>query len=402
MLIDEPTMPPHPFLPPLLEKLSLLQRLHRHASSLSHWAHLMWMLPLSIFTAIGLLHLTTLLRSSPTMQRAADGVLHLIELAQDALHAVIKLCRWYWRDRLQPLESAIDQCTSWIDDRAHAVAGSINTAAAAAKGRIQLLSNSITRSSNAVRSALASAVQLSLPHPGQLWTAYVLPIYESTKSSLHGAASSQLFLRLVSFGDRLSTGVRRTDEWVSLWLRGASHLVRDSRLVVLASDVSRTVVEALFGSISPSPPASPQATSPLSTISRTETAPLRLDHQTALDQQTVDGREHFQDLAEEERERGRAADRATKRGRKAREEEKEAEEEEEEAEAEGERKQVERGSKLKMPLWQEAVRNRQVEKVVRPAEIEDSSGSSAASSPSSITSTSPTSHSHSHSQADST
>ena len=232
MLIDEPTMPPHPFLPPLLEKLSLLQRLHRHASSLSHWAHLMWMLPLSIFTAIGLLHLTTLLRSSPTMQRAADGVLHLIELAQDALHAVIKLCRWYWRDRLQPLESAIDQCTSWIDDRAHAVAGSINTAAAAAKGRIQLLSNSITRSSNAVRSALASAVQLSLPHPGQLWTAYVLPIYESTKSSLHGAASSQLFLRLVSFGDRLSTGVRRTDEWVSLWLRGASHLVRGSRLVV--------------------------------------------------------------------------------------------------------------------------------------------------------------------------
>ena len=312
MLIDERAAPPHPFLPPVLEKLSLAQRLHRYGSSMSHWEHLLWMLPLSIFAAIGLLHLTNAVRSSALMQRATDALLHAIQLTQDSLHAAVQLWRWYWREQLQPLDHAIEERTSWIRQRARAASEGIGAAAAAVQSRLQSISDLLSQPRG--------------PVARQAW------------------------------------------EWASLQLHSAVDKMRNSPTAIasLATDVSRTVTKAYFAAISPSPPApfdySTPLASPLSiastegeefakTASRGRMVRERQQQRQRSPVSAEDGRDHFQDLTEET-EPG-----AEHTGFRVRLQRATREEAEEEA-GEGERK-------LNMDLWAEAMRNREAERAIQ-------------------------------------
>lgn len=324
---------PHPFLPAssrVSEALSLLERLKDHVLAMQHWWHIVWLLPLCVGLALGLLRLSRVIRKSSAMREAARRCIDFGELAADAERKLIAWLRdrvgdrGQWIDNAAVLAHHVSEIVAFSKERVQDLRA---TFLDSLRGRWEHARNSVVTqlfsTSDFVRSKVS---QLELPtFPPHLYPGALLDRLFEAGKAVDAAAYSALALPIIEAA---------ADHWL-LWTHSAREAAATMQVNLSSlwdqlmnlpvfsffDSLSRTVATAIVGALSPSPPApfvwEGEAAAEGKSLAAEQEAQneaevaaerelfgrpeFELQHgqPVAVALQEDDGREHFQDLLSE-------------------------------------------------------------------------------------------------------
>ena len=263
--------PRHPFLPPpslVSSELSLLQQMRSHVGAMSHWWHVLWLLPLSVLVALGLLRLVVpWLRSSGAMRRAVEGCLELGQLLQDSSEVLARTWRYQrghlgWSTELNDLR---ERTCQQLQDLAQAcmdrtIRPAFDRCSPLFDRHLRPLFHSLVQQATLVWIKTALAYYRLSSSFRSLLLERVIPAWEAGKSHLDRAFTAYLFPMLDSLSEALvhlqesgRAALEATKSHGSACARLVEQLALD--LLETLNDLSRTVTAAFFAfTTSPSPP----------------------------------------------------------------------------------------------------------------------------------------------------